>query len=73
MCYTTKTLGSAKSGLQKGGWFEVALGCHYRIAADHAILGLPELKLGLLESIGSFNNRCVGFAFVHYNYSFMTQ
>ncbi|RAP26388.1 Enoyl-CoA hydratase [Brevibacillus laterosporus] len=43
---------AAINGPALGGGFEVALGCHYRIATDHAILGLPELKLGLLPAFG---------------------
>ncbi|PPA83615.1 enoyl-CoA hydratase [Brevibacillus laterosporus] len=43
---------AAINGPALGGGLEVALGCHYRIAADHAILGLPELKLGLLPAFG---------------------
>src|SRR5690625_7602480 len=31
---------------------ELALACHFRIASEHAILGLPELKLGLIPSFG---------------------
>ncbi|MBM7107700.1 enoyl-CoA hydratase-related protein [Brevibacillus laterosporus] len=43
---------AAINGPALGGGLEVALGCHYRIAADDAILGLPELKLGLLPAFG---------------------
>ena len=35
-----------------GGGFELALGCHYRVAAVDAQLGLPEVKLGLLPGAG---------------------
>jgi 3-hydroxyacyl-CoA dehydrogenase len=35
-----------------GGGLETALGCHYRIAAPSARLGLPEVKLGLLPGAG---------------------
>src|SRR5690606_26675432 len=35
-----------------GGGLEVALGCHYRIAAPSAKLGLPEVKLGILPGAG---------------------
>jgi len=39
---------AAIHGTALGGGFEVALGCHYRIAAADAAVGLPEVKLGLL-------------------------
>jgi 3-hydroxyacyl-CoA dehydrogenase len=35
-----------------GGGLEVALGCHARVAAPSAKLGLPEVKLGLLPGAG---------------------
>jgi 3-hydroxyacyl-CoA dehydrogenase len=35
-----------------GGGLELALGCHYRIAAPGAQLGLPEVKLGILPGAG---------------------
>ncbi len=35
-----------------GGDLELALGCHYRIAAPSAKLALPEVKLGLLPGAG---------------------
>ena len=35
-----------------GGGLELALGCHYRIAAPGASLALPEVKLGLLPGAG---------------------
>jgi len=39
---------AAICGNTLGGGLEVALGCHYRIAAIDAVVGLPEVKLGLL-------------------------
>ncbi len=39
---------AAIHGTALGGGFEVALGCHYRIAKADAAVGLPEVKLGLL-------------------------
>lgn len=36
------------NGACLGGGFELALSCHMRIIADQAVLGLPELKLGLI-------------------------
>jgi 3-hydroxyacyl-CoA dehydrogenase len=35
-----------------GGGFEVALACHFRVAAAAAPVGLPESKLGLLPGAG---------------------
>lgn len=39
---------AAIHGTALGGGFEVAMGCHYRIAAKSAAVGLPEVNLGLL-------------------------
>ncbi|HSD70802.1 MAG TPA: 3-hydroxyacyl-CoA dehydrogenase NAD-binding domain-containing protein, partial [Woeseiaceae bacterium] len=44
----TKPVVAAMHGTAFGGGLEVAMGCHYRIAADTAQVGLPEVKLGLL-------------------------
>ena len=35
-----------------GGGLELALGCHYRVAAPGAQVGLPEVKLGLIPGAG---------------------
>ena len=35
-----------------GGGLELALGCHYRVAAPGAQLALPEVKLGILPGAG---------------------
>jgi 3-hydroxyacyl-CoA dehydrogenase len=35
-----------------GGGFELALGCHYRVAAPGAQIALPEVKLGILPGAG---------------------
>lgn len=43
---------AAINGPCLGGGLEVALGCHYRISTPSAILGLPELKLGLIPTFG---------------------
>ncbi len=39
---------AAIHGTALGGGCEVALACHYRVAAEDAKLGLPEVKLGLI-------------------------
>ncbi len=43
---------AAISGVCLGGGFEIALGCHYRVARNGARVGLPEVKLGLLPGAG---------------------
>ena len=43
---------AAIHGTALGGGFEIALGCHYRIAAASAKVGLPEVTLGLLPGAG---------------------
>jgi enoyl-CoA hydratase len=43
---------AALNGLAVGGGLEIALACHRRIAADHARVGLPELKVGLFPAAG---------------------
>jgi 3-hydroxyacyl-CoA dehydrogenase len=40
------------SGTCLGGGLELALGCHFRVAAAQASIGLPESKLGLLPGAG---------------------
>ena len=43
---------AAIHGICMGGGLELALGCHYRVAAPHAQIALPEVKLGLLPGAG---------------------
>jgi 3-hydroxyacyl-CoA dehydrogenase len=47
-----KPLVAALHGTALGGGLEVAMGCHYRLAATTALLGLPEVNLGLLPGAG---------------------
>jgi len=47
-----KLVVAAIHGTALGGGFEVALGCHYRIARHDAKIGFPEVKLGLLPGAG---------------------
>ena len=49
---SSKPVVAAISGLALGGGFELAMACHYRVAAAAAPLGLPEIKLGLLPGAG---------------------
>src|SRR3954454_23515639 len=43
---------AAVHGLAMGGGLELALGCHYRVAAAGTQIALPEVKLGLLPGAG---------------------
>ena len=43
---------AALSGNCLGGGFELALGCHFRIALGSARVGLPEVKIGLIPGAG---------------------
>lgn len=43
---------AAINGYALGGGCEIALACDIRIAAENAVLGLPEVTLGLLPGIG---------------------
>lgn len=45
---------AALNGLALGGGLELALACHQRVVVDEnrAVLGLPEIKLGLLPGAG---------------------
>ena len=49
-----KPIACAMEGMALGGVLELALACHYRVAADNpkARFGLPESKVGLLPGAG---------------------
>jgi 3-hydroxyacyl-CoA dehydrogenase len=47
-----KPIVAAIRGSALGGGFELALTCHWRIAAADAKVGLPEVKLGILPGAG---------------------
>jgi enoyl-CoA hydratase len=40
------------NGFALGGGSEIALGCDIRIASENAIMGLPEIKLGIIPGYG---------------------
>ncbi|TLY70109.1 MAG: 3-hydroxyacyl-CoA dehydrogenase [Gammaproteobacteria bacterium] len=48
----TKPIVAAIEGVALGGGFELALACHFRVAAASARVGLPEVKLGLIPGAG---------------------
>jgi 3-hydroxyacyl-CoA dehydrogenase len=47
-----KPVVAAVHGTALGGGFELALACHARVLDSHAIVGLPEVKLGLIPGAG---------------------
>ena len=47
-----KPLVAAIGGFALGGGLELALACHYRVAAPKSQVGLPEVKLGILPGSG---------------------
>jgi 3-hydroxyacyl-CoA dehydrogenase len=47
-----KPIVAALHGTALGGGLELALGCHYRVAARDAKCGLPEVKLGIVPGAG---------------------
>src|SRR6202165_1950629 len=47
-----KPVVAAINGLALGGGLEIAMACHYRVAAAAAQLGQPEVKLGILPGAG---------------------
>ena len=49
---SSKPVIAAIQGACMGGGFELAMGCHYRVAHADAIFALPEIKLGLLPGAG---------------------
>lgn len=56
LCSRIERLGkpviAAVNGFALGGGLELALACHLRFAADTALLGLPEVTLGIIPGFG---------------------
>ncbi len=61
-----KPVAAAMNGLALGGGLELALACHYRVLADapKVVVGLPEVKVGLLPGAGGTQRlpRLIGIA-----------
>ena len=49
---SSKPVVAAMHSVAMGGGLELALGCHYRIAAPGTSVALPEVKLGLIPGAG---------------------
>ncbi|MBN8556272.1 MAG: enoyl-CoA hydratase/isomerase family protein [Proteobacteria bacterium] len=49
---SAKPVVAAIHSVAMGGGLELALGCHYRVAAPGAQIALPEVKLGILPGAG---------------------
>ena len=56
LCLTIETskkpIIAVMAGPAMGGALEIALACDYRVATPDAVMGLPEIKLGLLPGAG---------------------
>lgn len=52
-----KPIVAAIHGAALGGGYELALGCDARVAAPDAILGLPEVTLGMIPGAGVNGHR----------------
>ena len=43
---------AAVNGFALGGGLELAMSCHFRVASDNAMMGLPEVSLGVIPGYG---------------------
>ena len=61
---SSKPIVAAMHGTALGGGLELALACHYRVAVPTAVVGLPEVALGLIPGAGGTQRapRLVGVA-----------
>ena len=50
--YSVKPVVAAVHSVAMGGGLELAMGCHFRVAAPGAQIALPEVKLGVLPGAG---------------------
>jgi enoyl-CoA hydratase len=59
-----KPVVAAINGFCLGGGLELAMSCHVRIASDRAMMGLPEITLGIIPGFGGTQRlpRIVGMA-----------
>lgn len=48
----SKPVIAAVNGFALGGGLELAMACHFRVASDHAQMGLPEVSLGVIPGYG---------------------
>jgi 3-hydroxyacyl-CoA dehydrogenase len=60
----SKPVIAGMQGSVLGGGLELALACHYRLAASSAVFGMPEIRLGLLPGSGGTQRlpRLIGMA-----------
>lgn len=52
IAHAPKAFVAAVNGFALGGGLELAMACHFRITAEHARFGLPEVSLGLIPGYG---------------------